>query len=253
MLTARNPKAIAITAKEFIHCLLEPKASFPCGGEDPDFHWFEKKEPHINAVHFELQDKLEELRKWKKKALIRAFTQNSAFEEEKFWNGHFIKELLSEYYDYSVSHEAKALLLSHAFANQTVSDLVLAAELKSHHVLETSTDIRTMVDRLVTPQIIQKHVEYLLFYIRSIYPVPDNDKKQSVFLEGTDGSRTTKMAIKSHHDRIRQILTPTIDELALFLPAQSFTWHDLEMHKYPMEREADYTSWMWSRRFWSPG
>ena len=64
MTSKHNPKDTALTAPEFIHCLLEPSAIFPCGGEEPDFRWFDDPQSHLNAVHFKLKEQLFELREW---------------------------------------------------------------------------------------------------------------------------------------------------------------------------------------------
>ena len=245
-----NPKDIAITAPEFIHCLLEPKATLPCGGMDPDFDWFDEPEAHINAGHFRLEEELKDLREWKKKSLIRAFTRNLVWEESEFWTGQFIKDLIGED-GIGISYAAKERLLAHAFAHQTVSDLEMV-NVTSRHAVAESKEVHSMVEGLASPKVIQNHMQSLLFYIRSIYPLPTERKERGVFLEGTDGSITTRRSIQYQHERIRTTLRPIIEELTLFLPVQSVTWHDLEMQKYPMDREADYTYWMWHDRFWTP-
>lgn len=250
MTLKHNPKDIAITAQSFIHCLLDPKATLPCGGKEPEFSWFDEADTHLNAVHFQLKDRLEQLREWKKKALIRAFTQNLAWEDTDFWAGNFIKDLLGEH-GVGISYQAKERLIAHAFTNNTVSDLEMVSR-KSRRAVESSTEIRSFVETLASPKVIQNHMKSLLSYIQIIYPFPNDHKQRYLYLEGTDGGLTTLRAIITNHSRVRRTLRPIIDELALFLPVQSATWHELAMQKYPMEREADYTYWMWHDRFWTP-
>ena len=117
-----NPKDIAITAQEFIHCLLAPKVTLTLWRKrKPDFSWFDEPESHINAGHFRLEEELKELGE-SEEISFEPSLENLTWEESEFWDGQFIKELLSKD-GIGISYAAKERLVAHAFTHQTVSDL----------------------------------------------------------------------------------------------------------------------------------
>ena len=87
-------------------------------------------------------------------------------------------------------------------------------------------------------------------YLQHAYPLPQK-KSTFVYIEGSDGLTGTRGFLERQHTHVQATIPPIIDELVMFLPKQSLTWHDLEMEKYPMEREAEYTHWIEFERFYT--
>ncbi len=244
-----NPKDTAITGQDLIKLLLDPSATFPCGGQDPNFDWFDEPEKHINEGHFRLRDELSEIREWKKRALLRGFTKGTVWEEEDFWDGTFLGKFIHENSENNV-HRGAAQIIAHAFQNGRVLDMSSISH-RSRTAIERAKNEDDLISELVSPKVIVRHFRTLLHYIQHAYPLPQK-KKTAVYYEGSDGLTGTREFLKRHHAQVQAIIQPVIDELVMFLPKQSLTWHDLEMEKYPMEREKDYTYWMWNIRFYTP-
>ncbi len=248
MPSTKNPKNTAITAKEFIKLLLDPSAPLPCGGEDPDFSWFDEPEKHLNEGHFRLRDEVEAIRSCKKRALLRGFTRNFAKDETDFWNGMFLERWLDARGD-DQFQQGKAQIIAHAFTIQGVLSMSCVTN-RSRTAIERAKNEHDLIGELVSPKVIVRHFQTLLHYVQHAYPLPQK-KSTFVYLEGSDGLTGTREFLKRQHAQVQAIIQPVIDELVMFLPKHSLTWHDLQMEKYPMEREADYTYWMWNDRFYT--
>ena len=169
-----QPKDIAITAQEFIHCLLEPNATLPCGGMDPDFDWFDEPEAHINAGHFRLEE-LKDLREWKE---IPCSCLHSKFSLGRIWSfgldssskNWSVKTVLASHM------QPKERLVAHALPTKR-SDLEMV-NIHSRHAVAESKEMHSIVEGLASPKVIQKHIRSLLLYIRSIYPLPNDGKER---------------------------------------------------------------------------
>ena len=152
----------------------------------------------LNAVHFNSKTDSNSFANGKRRLFVRAFTQNLAWEETDFWAGQFIKDLLGED-DVGISYAAKERLIAHAFTNNTVSDLEMV-NIQSRRAVE-STEIRSIVETLASPKVIQNHMKSLLSYIQIIYPFPNDHKERYLYLEGTDGGFTTLECHHPNHSR----------------------------------------------------
>jgi len=252
MPSVRNPKDIAITAKEFLLIMFDPTQTMPCGGEMPDLSWFDDPENnrHMNQIHLMLKEQIEQTRCWKRKMLIAAFTEYRAFEEDDFWTGQFMRQAIRDN-PYHFKRQCSPIF-QYALASNSMLDLQAShPAFKLRKMSDSIADLNDLIEASVSDKVLFKHFHMLLQYAQQIYPIPKFRKNNSVYIEGSDGLYGSVHHLTTIHRQIQSLLSPVIDELASFFP-QQFTWEQLENHKYPMVKVSEYERWLWDDRFYTP-